>query len=132
MEKQDLDHKFSTHKANIGEEKTGGFINKFQQTLHPLLLKEKSYVNHLKLHHKIIFACLVFFALNLLWYGMWEIISKLPIIKNPIVALSCGALILIATGFFYESLISSDFNKKKYKRPTKKSIETKKNLNDNS
>ena len=84
-----------------------------RETLLALLFKEKGYLRQLKLHHKIIFAFLVFFGLNLVWYGMWEIVSKLPILKNPVAALICGAIILIVTGYFYENLISVDFEKKK-------------------
>ena len=80
-----------------------------------MLAKEKKYMNRFKLRHKIIFAFLVFFGINLVWYGMWMIISDIPVLNNPVIALILGVIILIATGFFYENLISADFNKKRSK-----------------
>jgi quinol-cytochrome oxidoreductase complex cytochrome b subunit len=87
-----------------------------------LELKEKSFITHLRMHHKVTFAFFVFFAINLLWYGMWGIIESIPILKNPMVSLVVGAMILIATGYFYDNLISSSFNKTRRK---KKEVENK-------
>ena len=128
MEKHEQPDKVSSNLTSADNEKVGGFSNKFQKAVKVLLSKEKQYANQFKLHHKIIFAFVVFFSINLLWYGMWEIISRLPIISNPIIALISGAIILIASGFFYENLITSDINKKRYKRKAKEGIETQENL----
>lgn len=84
------------------------------------LLKEKRYMSRAKIRHKIIFAFVVFFAINLVWYGMWDIISDLPIISNPIVAIITGSIILIITGYFYENMISLDFSKTSKKNRKKK------------
>jgi len=76
-------------------------------------------MDRFKFHHKIIFAFTVFFGINLVWYGIWEIISATPFIKNPIVATIIGSIILIVTGYFYENMISVDFDKRKYKKKIK-------------
>ena len=89
-----------------------------KKSIRILLDKEKSYMNKFKLRHKIIFPFLVFFGINLFWYGMWMIVSDIPLLNNPIVALIAGGVILIATGYFYEDLISVDFNKEMYKKKT--------------
>jgi hypothetical protein len=93
------------------EEELHIVINEAKEVIETLILKEKTYVSRFKVHHKISFAFVVFFAINLLWYGMWDIVSEIPILSNPFVALITGAIILIGTGYFYENLISSDFNK---------------------
>ena len=87
-----------------------------KKSIRILIAKEKSYMNKFKLRHKIIFAFLVFFGINLLWYGMWMIVSDIPWLNHPIVALIAGAIILIVTGYFYENLISVDFDKKTHKK----------------
>jgi pilus assembly protein TadC len=89
---------------------------RLKDALHMLQAKEKYYMNRLKLRHKITFAFLVFFGINLLWYGMWGIVEDIPFLNNPIVSLIIGALILIATGYFYENLISANFNRKPRKK----------------
>lgn len=87
-----------------------------KETAIHLKQKESKYMDNFKLHHKITFAFVVFFAINLLWYGMWEIISILPILSNPYWAIIIGAIILIGTGYFYENLISVNFDKKVRKK----------------
>ena len=84
-----------------------------QWLLQSLQAKEKYYIKRMKLRHKIIFAFVVFFGINLVWYGMWGIVGDIPFLNKPIVSLIIGAIILIVTGFFYENLISASFNKKK-------------------
>lgn len=91
-------------------------ISDMKERLQRLQAKEKYYMDKLKLRHKITFAFLVFFGINLLWYGMWGIVEEIPFLNNPIVSLIIGAIILVATGYFYENLISSSFNKKTRKK----------------
>ncbi len=111
MEKQDNPQE--EHQKEIGSYKKEleDILQEIKTALHNLVVKEKSAINLFKFRHKILFAFLVFFAINLVWYGMWEIISELPFLNKPIVALITGAVILIATEFFYENLISADFDK---------------------
>jgi hypothetical protein len=78
--------------------------------------KEKDYMDDFKYRHKITFAFIVFFAINLVWYGMWTIVSDLPILRDPVVSLVLGAIILIATGYFYENMISANLNRKRKKK----------------
>ncbi len=87
-----------------------------KESLRTLIAKEKNYINKFKLHHKATFAFLVFFGINLLWYGMWAVVSDIPFLNNPIVALITGGIILIVTGYFYDNLVSADFDKKRRKR----------------
>ena len=91
-------------------------LHEIRENLSVLLEKEKRYVNSFKFRHKITFAFIVFFAINLLWYGMWTIVSDIPILSNPVVALVLGAIILISTGYFYENMISSKLNRKHRKK----------------
>lgn len=95
---------------------------RLKDALHMLQAKEQYYMNRLKLRHKITFAFLVFFGINLLWYGMWGIVEDIPFLNKPIVSLIIGALILIATGYFYENLISANFNKKPRKQKEKPKV----------
>lgn len=99
-------------KENFPMNELNDILCEVQKNLQLLVEKEKNYVTQFKMHHKLIFAFLIFFAVNLIWYGMWEIVSTLPVLKNPIIALIMGAIILIASGYFYENLISGEFNKK--------------------
>ena len=71
-------------------EKMTGEINRFDQNL--------------KLHHKIIYGTLVFLGVVLIWYGLWDIVGMIPILKNPYVATVAGIIILALTGTFYKKL----------------------------
>ncbi len=51
----------------------------------------------LQFHHKILFVTLVFIGLVLCWYGVWSLVGEIPVIKNPLVALIVGVLILWLT-----------------------------------
>lgn len=95
-------------------------LQELQDNLNAIIAREKRYFRRLKLHHKIIFAFLVFFGINLLWYGMWEIVSDIPFLNNPFVALCLGSIILIATGYLHETLISSDYKNQEKKTKARK------------
>ncbi|MEA3487271.1 MAG: hypothetical protein U9R20_06405, partial [Thermodesulfobacteriota bacterium] len=58
----------------------------------------------LKLHHKIIYGTLVFLGVVLIWYGLWDIVGMIPILKNPYVAAMAGIILLALTGTFYKKL----------------------------
>jgi len=58
----------------------------------------------LKLHHKIIYGSLVFLGVVLIWYGVWDIVGVIPILKNPYVATITGIIILALTGAYYKEL----------------------------
>ena len=111
MEKHEQQPKLSFRNAIENGAELYNYFNRFHKVLEFVLFKEKNYVQQLKSHHKIIFAFLVFFAINLLWYGMWGVISRIPFLNNPLAAIFFGAIILIATGYFYENLISTHFGK---------------------
>ena len=104
------------------EEELHLVMDEAKKIINALISKEKKHIEHFKTHHKIIFAFVIFFAINLMWYGMWDIVSQIPILNNPFVALFTGAAILIASGYFYENLISAYFNKK-HKRHIKKNTD---------
>lgn len=124
-------------KNNTSQEKNDDEINndenlyevvqEVKEIIETFLLKEKRYMSRAKIRHKIIFAFVVFFAINLVWYGMWDIISELPILSNPIVAIITGSIILIITGYFYENMISIDFSETSKKNRKKKPSEKKAN-----
>mgnify|MGYP000001573173 CR=1 FL=1 len=59
----------------------------------------------LKRRHKALFALLVFIGAVFLWYGMWTIVSEIPIINNPYIATVLGLIILFATGMYYENTL---------------------------
>lgn len=80
-------------------------LKEIEIKVHNLENKEKRKLDRFKYAHKVIFTFIIFFAINLLWYGMWTIISELPILKNPVIAVIIGAIILIASGYFYENMI---------------------------
>lgn len=107
------DKKDQAHCLDVSE-----ILKELKEDITFLQNKEKRYMNDFKLHHKILFAFIVFFAINLVWYGMWDIVSMLPILSNPVVALIVGGIILIGTGYFYENLISASFNKNIRKKKT--------------
>jgi len=47
---------------------------------------------------------LVFLGVVLIWYGVWDIVGVIPILKNPYVAAMVGIVILALTGTFYKKL----------------------------
>jgi uncharacterized membrane protein len=113
MDKEGEHHKRRFFIKDMDSERV---FSEMKETLQRLQAKEKYYMDKLRLRHKITFAFLVFFGINLLWYGMWGIVEDIPFLNNPIVSLAIGAIILVATGYFYENLISASFNKKARKK----------------
>ena len=99
-------------------------IKDVKNMLRKLNKKERDYMDDFKYRHKITFAFIVFFAINLVWYGMWTIVSDLPILRDPVVSLILGAIILIATGYFYENMISADLKKRRKKKKEAEANET--------
>lgn len=91
-------------------------LKELKDKLHELETKEKRYMDAFKYRHKITFAFIVFFAINLVWYGMWTIVSDLPLLKDPVISLILGAIILIGTGYFYENMVSASLDKKRRKK----------------
>ncbi|MFO8143627.1 MAG: hypothetical protein R6T78_03000 [Dehalococcoidales bacterium] len=59
---------------------------------------------NLKLHHKILYAALVFFGLVLIWSGAWDLIEITPVLKKPVFALIIGVSILASTRTLYKKL----------------------------
>ncbi|MCD6486580.1 MAG: hypothetical protein J7K35_04565 [Syntrophobacterales bacterium] len=78
-------------KSHLSEKMTNG-VNRFDQDL--------------KLHHKIIYGTLVFLGVVLIWYGLWDIVGMIPILKNPYVAVMAGTILLVMTGTFYKKLLN--------------------------
>jgi amino acid permease len=113
MDKQDKHCGIARIKESITKDEMNDILGEIQKNLQSLVKKEQGYVYKFKRHHKMLFAFLVFFAINLLWYGMWGIVSALPLLNNPVIAVIIGTIILIATGYFYENLISTASNKNK-------------------
>lgn len=70
-----------------------------------LLQKRRKTMKKFKLHHKGLFVAIVFVGLVLLWYGVWDIISIIPIIKNPYIASGIGLFLLLVTGVYYDKTI---------------------------
>ena len=60
--------------------------------------------NNLKFHHKVIYALMIFLGLVLVWYGLWSIISVIPVLNKPFVALAAGITVLALTGAFFKEL----------------------------
>ena len=56
---------------------------------------------------------------------MWTIVSDLPILRDPVVSLILGAIILIATGYFYENMISANLNRRRKKKKEAEETESK-------
>ena len=125
MNNRDFSNPHSLTKDRILRVEKDKILREVKEVFHTLRVTKKRYMDNFKLHHKIIFAFLVFFGINLVWYGMWEIISYLPLLRNPIVAILVGAFILITTGYFYENLISTNFHIKPRKKRSPKPLEIK-------
>lgn len=58
----------------------------------------------LQLHHKIVYVFLVFTGLVLVWYGLWGMLAKVPLLNNPVVAFFAGIGALVFTGTFFRQL----------------------------
>ena len=67
--------------------------------------ENKRLMRKLKRRHRIIFAMLVFTGAVFLWYGIWTIISEVPVISNPYIATILGTIILLATGMYYNNTL---------------------------
>lgn len=58
----------------------------------------------LRLHHKILYTACTFFGVVLVWYGLWDIVTAIPFLDNPLVALTVGVGLLFFTGTFFKEL----------------------------
>ena len=67
--------------------------------------KEKKMMRQFKLHHRMIFAFIVFVGVVLLWSGVWDLVSMIPIVNDPYVSTGLGLVILIVTGTYYNNTI---------------------------
>ena len=121
MEKLDGNCGNAHSKQSEAKNEMNDILYEVQKNLQFLINKEKGYVNKFKRHHKIIFAFVIFFAVNLLCYGTWGIVGGLPWLNKPVIAFVIGAIILIATGCFYENLISTSSNNNRRKEKGTKS-----------
>lgn len=65
----------------------------------------KQMMRRLKRRHRMAFASLVFIGVSFLWYGVWTIISDIPILSNPYIATVIGVIILVGTGMYYENTL---------------------------
>lgn len=66
---------------------------------------DKKIIKKFKLHHKIFFGAVVFLGVAFLWYGVWELISMTPFLKNPFVAIGIGFVLLLGTGMYYKNTL---------------------------
>lgn len=57
-----------------------------------------------RLHHRLTYGSAVFFAIVLMWYGLEEIIPRIPVINTGPGAVVVGAIILVLSGSFFRSL----------------------------
>ena len=129
MSKEDLHHLHTLTKERVLRVEKDKILREVKEVFHTLRVTKKRFMDKFKLHHKIFFAFLVFFGINLVWYGMWEVITYVPLLRNPIVAIIVGAFILITTGYFYENLISTNFHIKPRKKRSPKQLEIKQDPN---
>lgn len=67
-----------------------------------VIKKDVESFQHVLWYHKIGVGLLIFFALTLMWYGLWELIKVTPIINNPYAAIAFGFVLLCITGGLYK------------------------------
>ncbi len=60
--------------------------------------------NGLKTHHKIFYTGCVFSGVVLVWYALWAIVTAIPVLNHPLVALLVGSGLLFFTGTFFKEL----------------------------
>ncbi len=70
-----------------------------------ILEHNKKSIRNFKFHHKALFAAIVFIGVVFLWYGLWTIVSDIPILNNPYVAVGIGLALLFATGKYYNNTL---------------------------
>ena len=58
----------------------------------------------LKLHHKIIYTSCIFTGVVLVWFGLWGVVSAIPFLNRPMIALPVGVGLLVFTGSFFKEL----------------------------
>ena len=87
------------------ERKLSHVTKEVEKELHQIEYKKRIWLHKLKLHHKFIFALLVFGGVILLWNGAWTVVSMIPVLNKPLVSCIVGVLILMALGYFYENIL---------------------------
>lgn len=99
MERQGIDKKYAHHiRGEVARQLEGlNFTRKITSEITGIQ-------ENLKLHHKILYAALVFFGLVLIWSGAWDLIEITPVLKKPVFALVIGVAILASTRTLYKKL----------------------------
>jgi hypothetical protein len=80
-------------------------VNRIESAEAILSEHSKQMMRRLKRRHRMAFATLVFTGVSFLWYGVWTIISDIPILNNPYIATVIGVIILVGTGMYYENTL---------------------------
>jgi hypothetical protein len=52
----------------------------------------------LKMHHKLLYVAIAFVGLNFCWFGVWNAIAATPFIRNPLVAVIIGVILMRMLG----------------------------------
>lgn len=59
----------------------------------------------LKARHAILYVALAFLGSTLCWYAVWKIVQAVPVLRNPIVALIAGVVLLGVTAGYRKTLL---------------------------
>ncbi len=69
------------------------------------LIELKSFRRKFDRRFHLLYIFLAFTGVTLVWYGLWTIISDIPVISNPYVAGAMGLAILLLLGRFFDRLV---------------------------
>jgi hypothetical protein len=76
-----------------------------QERLHEKVQRNfKKFQERLQQYH-VVYAFLVAAGFMLFWYGVWQVLGRVEIFKDGILALGIGLVLLFITGAMYKKLV---------------------------
>ena len=96
-------------------------VGKLEGFEHAVIKETHQFQRKLQRHHRMIYALLTFIGIVFLWYGVWTLISEIPGLDNPYLAIGIGLVILLVLGQFYDSMVSA--GDRRMRKPIPKSIQ---------
>lgn len=61
-------------------------------------------INRFRLHHKLIFSLVGIIGIIMVWRGVWTLFDNTPLLKDPLISIIIGFILVAFSGFFFKLL----------------------------
>ncbi len=105
---KEVDPVTNSEKSPLGLDSFDQLSKRVEDIIELINKKPKARMRLLKRRNKILFSVVVSFSIVLIWYGLWDIITWIPVLNNPIVACVLGFFLLSSSGYWYINMTGQD------------------------